>query len=161
MPIKLVCLNLNRRETRQQPVPAYRPASRANKKAAAKRIYSSVRTQFNDVCTVHEMHVAICTQNISNTKLEDTGLYIVCTCLYDSKRVYLWIYMYIHVWTMYTHVYTFDCASWYHVRTVYRRVYVFPELYKHVHTCLCISRNVQTCSYHCLRTIELSIRLSW
>ncbi len=35
----LVCLNLNRHGTRQQPVSAYRPAGRANKKAAAKRIY--------------------------------------------------------------------------------------------------------------------------
>ncbi len=31
MLIKLVCLNLNRRDTRQQPVLAYRPAGRANK----------------------------------------------------------------------------------------------------------------------------------
>ena len=97
MPIKLVCLNLNRHETRQQPVPAYRPASRTNQKAAAKGIYSSVRTQFNHVCTFHEMYVAICTLNISYTKLAYTGLYIECTCLYDSKRVYLCIYMYIHV----------------------------------------------------------------
>jgi hypothetical protein len=29
-----------------------------------------------------------------------TALYMVCTCLYDSKRVYTCIYMYIHVWTM-------------------------------------------------------------
>ena len=39
IPIKLVCLNLNRRDTRQQPVPASRPASRANQKAGSKRIY--------------------------------------------------------------------------------------------------------------------------
>ena len=38
MPIKIVCLNLNRSDTRQQPVPAYRPAGRANRKAAAKKI---------------------------------------------------------------------------------------------------------------------------
>jgi hypothetical protein len=31
MPIELVCLNLNRCDTWQQPDPAYRPASRANK----------------------------------------------------------------------------------------------------------------------------------
>ncbi len=39
MPIKLVCLNLNSRDTRQQPVPASRPASQANQKAGSKRIY--------------------------------------------------------------------------------------------------------------------------
>ena len=38
MLIKLLYLNLNGRNTRQQPVPAYRPASRANQKAAAKRM---------------------------------------------------------------------------------------------------------------------------
>ena len=99
MPIKLVSLNLNRHDTRQQPVPAYsdRPASQKNKKAAAKRMYSSVRTQFNDVCTVHEMYVAICTRNIRYTKLAYTGLYIVCTCLYDSKHVHNTINRYIHV----------------------------------------------------------------
>jgi hypothetical protein len=35
IPIKLVCLNLIRHDTGQQPVPAYRPAYRANKKAAS------------------------------------------------------------------------------------------------------------------------------
>ncbi len=39
MLIKLVCLNLNRCDTWQQPDPAYRPASRANKKAAPRRIH--------------------------------------------------------------------------------------------------------------------------
>jgi hypothetical protein len=39
MLIKLVCLNLKRCDTWQQPDPAYRPASRANKKAADKRIH--------------------------------------------------------------------------------------------------------------------------
>jgi hypothetical protein len=39
MLIKLVCLNLNRCDTWQQPDPAYRPASRANKKAAPKGIH--------------------------------------------------------------------------------------------------------------------------
>ncbi len=48
---KLVCsnlnrhLNLNRHDTRwQQPIPAYRPASLANQKAAAKRIYQCTYT---------------------------------------------------------------------------------------------------------------------
>ena len=60
---------------------------------------AGVRTQFNDVCTVHEiiMYVAICTRNINYTKLAYTGLYIVCTCLYDSKRVCTCLYMCIHV----------------------------------------------------------------
>jgi len=37
MPIKLVCLNLNRCDTRQQPAPACRPAGPANQNAAAKK----------------------------------------------------------------------------------------------------------------------------
>ncbi len=61
--------------------------------------------------------------------------------------------MYMHVWTMYIHVYTFHCT--YYVRTVYRRVYTFSELFKHVHTCLYISRNVHTCLNR-VRTIALS-----
>jgi hypothetical protein len=39
IPIKLVCLNLIRHDTGQQPVPAYRPANQANKKAAASCTY--------------------------------------------------------------------------------------------------------------------------
>ncbi len=99
--------------------------------------YISVRTQFNDVCTFYEMYVADCTLNISYTNPWYTGLYIVCTCLYDSKRVYKCIYMYIHLWTMYIHVYTSECT--YHVRTMYRRVYTFAEMFKHVHTWIYIS----------------------
>ncbi len=94
MLIKLVFLNLNR--LRQQPVPAYRPACQANKKAAAKG-YISVCTQFNNVCTFHELYVDICTGNIYYTNLSFTGMYIVCTCLYDSKHVYTCIYMYRYV----------------------------------------------------------------
>ena len=37
MPIKIVCLNLFRRDILQQPVTAYRPASRAIQKAETKR----------------------------------------------------------------------------------------------------------------------------
>ncbi len=38
--------------------------------------YNSVSTQFNNVCTIHEMYIAICTQNTSYTKnLEHTWLY--------------------------------------------------------------------------------------
>jgi hypothetical protein len=55
MPIKLVCLNLNRSNTWQQPDPAYRPASRVNKNH--KDI--SVCTLFNNVCTFHEIYVDI------------------------------------------------------------------------------------------------------
>jgi hypothetical protein len=100
------------------------------------------------------MYVAICTLNISYTNPWYTGLYIVCTCLYDSKRVYKCIYMYIHVWTMCIHVYTSECT--YHVLTMYRRVYTFAEMYKHVHACIYISRNVYT-MYVCGRTIVLYI----
>ncbi len=86
MPITLVCLNLNRRDTWQQPDPAYRPASRANKKAGLKG-YISVRTLFNNVCTLYEMYVAICTKNISFTYLDihvckqEIGNRHVCTCM--------------------------------------------------------------------------------
>ncbi len=73
-------------------------------------------------------------------KFEDqedtTGLYIVCTCLYDSKRVYTCIYMYIHNWTMYINVHTSECT--YHAHTMFKRVYTFAEIYKHVHACLYI-----------------------
>jgi hypothetical protein len=93
--IKLVCLNLNRRDTRQQPDsdPAYRQASRANKKAGPKG-YISVHTLFNNVCTLYVIYVAICTQNISCTyvyimirvcKQEIGNLnrhHDVCTCMY-------------------------------------------------------------------------------
>ncbi len=123
--------------------------------------YISVRTQFNNVCTFYEMCVAICTLNISYTNPWYTGLYIVCTCLYDSKRVYKCIYMYIHVWrlwTMYIHVYTSECT--YHVRTMYRRVYTFAEMYKLVHTCIHILRNVYT-MYVSGRTIASYIRCTY
>jgi hypothetical protein len=40
-----------------------------NQKAETKRIIS-VLTQFNDVCTFHEMYVAICTLKISCTYLD-------------------------------------------------------------------------------------------
>ena len=92
MQIKLVCLNLNRRDTWQQPGPAYRPASRANQKAEPKG-YISICTPFNNVCTFHEMYVALCTQNISCTYLDiqvckqEIGNRHVCTCMY----------MYVHV----------------------------------------------------------------
>ncbi len=62
MPIKLVCLNLNRRDTRQQPVPAY------IKKLDPKG-YINVRALFSDVFTFHEMYVAISTLNLSYTTL--------------------------------------------------------------------------------------------
>jgi hypothetical protein len=54
-PIKLVCLNLNRHDTWQQPDPAYRPASRANKKAGPNG-YIKVHTLFNNVCTLYVMY---------------------------------------------------------------------------------------------------------
>jgi hypothetical protein len=58
MLIKLVCLNLNRHDTLQQPVPAYKPASLANEKLQPKG-YISVHTQFNNVCTFYEMYVGM------------------------------------------------------------------------------------------------------
>ncbi len=136
-------MNLNRRDARQQPAPAaYRPACRTNQKLQPNG-YISVRTMFNDVCTIHEMYVAICTRYISYTNLAYTCLYTVCTCLYDSKRVCKCINMYIHVWTMYIHVYSPDCT--YHVRTMYIHVYIIHSCTYHVHTCIYISWYIHTC----------------
>jgi hypothetical protein len=86
MPIKLICLNLNRHlnlnkhwhasDTRwQQPVPAYRPASLANKKLQPKGYMYTVqrctymvqRTRFNGFCSFYKMYVAFCTFNIRYT----------------------------------------------------------------------------------------------
>ena len=126
MPIKLVCLNLNRRETRQQPVPAYRPASRANQKAAAKRMIYQCTYPVQQ-CLYISWNV--CSRLYTEHKLHSTwytGLYIECTCLHDSKLVYNSMNMYIHVWTMYIHVYTLECT--YHVRTMYIHVYKFWDM---------------------------------
>jgi hypothetical protein len=73
MLIKLVCLNLTRCDTWQQPDPAYRPASRAKKKRQLKG-YISVHTAFNSVCTFNKLYVATCTLNINCT-------YHVHTCM--------------------------------------------------------------------------------
>ncbi len=89
IPIKLVCLNLIRHDTRQQPVPACRPANRANKKLHPVRTrfsnvrtrFSSVRTRFSNVCTFHEMYEASCALNMSSITIN------------------------IHVCTLYLHVY--------------------------------------------------------
>ncbi len=83
------------------------------------------------------MYVAFCTINISYTNPWHTGLYIVCTCLYDSKRVHRCVNMYIHVWAMYVHVWTTACT--YHVHTMFIHVYTSAEMYIHVCTCLCFS----------------------
>ncbi len=116
----------------QPQLPTGQPAGQIKK--LQQKGYISVRTLFNNICTIHEMYVAICTQNISYTNLAYTCLYIVCTCLFDSKRVCKCINMYMHVWTMYLHVYSPECT--YHVRTMY--IHVHNCTY-HVHTCIYIS----------------------
>ena len=78
--------------------------------------------------TEHELH---------NTQY--TGLYIVCTCLYDSKRVCTCINMYIHVWTMYVHVCP-ECT--YYVHTNMSMILHYCTY--HVHTCIYISWYVHT-----------------
>jgi hypothetical protein len=58
--------------------------------------YITVLTLFNDVCTIHEMYVAICTRNISYTNLA----YTCCTLyvhVYMTQNVCKCINMYIHV----------------------------------------------------------------
>ncbi len=134
MPSKLVCLNLNRLQAAANPsLQASLPAWRIKK--LQPKGYIIVRTQFNNVCTFHELYVNICTRNpgIYYTNLSCTGLYIVCTCLYDSKHVYTCIYMYRHVWTMYIHVYSSWCTSWYHVCTMYIHLKKCINMYIHVH----------------------------
>ena len=87
-----------------------------------------------------------------------TSMYMICTCLYKSKRVYICIYMYIYVWTMYIHVYTSECT--YHVRTMYIRVCTFAEMYIRVCTCLWFSLLVYTMSVSCC-TIALYIHCTY
>ena len=122
----------------QPQLPTGQPAGRIKK--LQPNGYISVRTLFNDVCTIHEMYVAICTRYISYTNLPYTCLYTVCTCLYDSKYVCKCINMYIHVWTMYIHVYSPNCT--YHVRTMYIHVYDYwvlyiPCTYMYIHFMIC------------------------
>ncbi len=99
MPINLVWLNMNRRDTRQQPVQAYRPANRANKKLHPKG-YIMVCTQFSNVCTFHKMYIAICALNVSYTALniQVCALYIhVCMIQNAYIKLDKSINMYIHV----------------------------------------------------------------
>ncbi len=142
MPIKLVCLNLNRHDTWQQPVPAYKPAILANQKAAVKRIYQY--TYLVQRCLYILWNV--CSLLYIKHQLHRPLIYrfVHCsTCWYDSKRVYKCIYMYIYFWTMYVHVYTSECT--YHVRTMYRRAYTFAEMYIQ---CTYMYRHFEKCIYN-------------
>ncbi len=75
---------------------------------------------------------------------------MVCTSSYESKCVHTCIFMYIHVWTTYIHVYTSKCI--YHVYTMYIHVYTCLEMYIHVYTCLEMYKHVcilyMTCTYY-------------
>ena len=133
-----------------QPQPTGQPAGRI-KIAASKRIYpctypvqQCLYISWN-VCsllyTEHELH---------NTQY--TGLYIVCTCLYDSKCVCTCINMYIHVWTMYVHVCSPECT--YHVHTLYIHVYDFASLYV---PCTYMYIHFMTCTYTSQRGMYYSI----
>ncbi len=140
MLIKLVCLNLNRRDTRQQPVPAYSPANRADRKAASKRIYHCVyRVQqcvyiswnvCSHLCTEHELH-----------STQHTGLYIAHTCFYDWKRVHNSINMYIHVWSEQC-TYTFIPQN---VHTMYIQC-----IFMYIHLQKCIYMYVHVYDFQCL-----------
>ena len=131
MPIKLVSLNLIRHDTRQQPAPACRPASRANQKLHPKG-YINVRTRFSSVCTFHEMYVAICTLNIAciNMYIHVCTLYVhvctmqnmyvnVLTCTYMSEPcTYMFVAFIVH--TMYipcTYMFMIFHFCTYHVYT--------------------------------------------
>ncbi len=161
MPIKLVCLNLNRRDTRQQPVQAYRPASQVNQKAAAKAVYQcTYPVQWGlyiswNVCshlyTEHELHNTqhtclyirwyIHVYMIQNTYI------IVKTCTYMSECTYTFTSQNVHTY----HVHHDTCR------------YVFAEMYTHVScTCLCFSILVYTTgmSVSCRCTIALYIHCS-
>ncbi len=122
---------------------AYRPASRANKKTEPNR-YISVHTLFNNVCTFHEIYVAICTQHISCIYLDIhvckqeigkrhwcTCMYMVCKWLHKSKNVYTYINMYMHVWTMYLQVYTSKCM-YMSIPCTYMFIYFQNCMYKSI-----------------------------
>ena len=124
MPIKLVCLNLNRCDTRQQPVPANRPASQANQKAAAERIYQ-------------------CTYTV------ELGMYTVHCCLYNSWNVCSHLYtehcLYIHVCTLYVHV----CM----MQTLYVNVQTCTYMSEQC-TYMFIAENVYTMYMHVYTVLE-------
>ena len=73
MLIEIVCLNLNRRDTLQQPVATYRPASRANQKAETKRIHQCTYTvqqclyisgnKHSHLYTAHHLYRTACTSS--------------------------------------------------------------------------------------------------
>jgi len=157
MPIKLVCLNLNRCDTRQQPVPANRPASRTNKKAAAERIYQCTYTVERCMYTVHR-----CLYNSWN----------VCSHLYTEHCLYVQVCtLYVHVCmmqTLYVNVqtctYMSEQCTYMFVAFIVHTMYIpctymfmiFHFCTYHVYTCIYISWFVYTClsSVHTLALSE-------
>ena len=147
MLIKQVCLNLNRLDTWQQPVPAYRPASRVNQKAETKRVQQCTYTAQGclyiscNVCshlyTVHQQYRSWHTCYVHVYKMQNV-IILVQTCTYTSERC---TYMFIppnistcmyHVHTLYVHVYTFS--------EMYVHVYTVLEMYEHVCTMYVIGK---------------------
>ncbi len=146
MLIEIVCMNLNRRDTLQQPVATYRPACRANQKAETKRIHQCTYTvqqclyisgnEQSHLYTAHQLYRPAC-----------TSLYMVCTCLWNSKLVHKCTNVYIHVWTMYIHVYTGIFMNAY-IQCTYMFINIPKCMYVFIHfECSYISRNVWTCLY--------------
>ena len=144
MPIKLVCLNLNRRDTWQQPlaVPAYRPASRANQKAAPKRIHQCTYTF--QWCLYISWNV--CSHLYTVHQLDMHTMYRFVNGMYMFIWVKTCIYLYIHVHTRLNNVHT-RLYLFMYVPCTYMFI-LFQNCIYMVHTCVYISRNIYTCLYH-------------
>ena len=146
MLIEIVCLNLNRRDTLQQPVATYRPASRANQKAETKRIHQCTYTvqqclyisgnEHSHLYTAHQLYRTAC-----------TSLYMVCTCLWNSKLVYNCINVYIHVWTMYIHVYTWIFMNVY-IPCTYMFINIPKCMYVFINFKKCMNMSVLQCIWY-------------
>ncbi len=165
MPIKLVCLNLNRHDTRQQPVPAYRPASRVNKKAAAKRIYQCMYTVQQLECLYIQVSCQwnVCSHLYTEHKLHKPCMHrfvlnhyvhVYMPVIHNVKTlVYTCTYMSEH------YTYIFPSIAWalnHDVRTMYiscTDTFILFQKYINTQTqiswCISISSLSNICKCHC------------
>ncbi len=106
-------LNPNRHDTwsdtRQQPVPACTPASRVNKKAAAKRIYQCMYTVQQLECLYISCQWNVCSHLYTEHKLHKPCMHRFV--LYHYVHVYMPVihnvnYLYIHVQTRQNNIHT-------------------------------------------------------
>ena len=140
-----------------QSQPTGQPAGRI-KKQQPKGWYINVRTRFSNVCTFHEMSVAVCTLNISYIALDIQ----VCTL---NVHVYMIQNLYIIVWTC---TYMSERCTYMFIPRNVHTMYV-PCTYMYIHfkiclyhvcTCLCFSIMVCTMSVN-WRTIALYIHCTY